>query len=189
VRDSRSQGREFDTKVWALRIALIAALAVLVAASSGIAALAFAITWGPNGVFLWLFMRGSLSLPRMLEPVHAIEPVVYRWLGVGLVKRIVATRLWPALNGFDVPPTAGSRQDFLNRTEIAARGAEVCHAATFALASLAALIFLAVGNATLAVWIIVGNIVLNGYPVMLQRCHRWRMQCIRGHTSCKCRLT
>jgi hypothetical protein len=171
------------TNVWLLRFAFFAVLVVLAAASSGMAALAFVVTSAANHLFLWLFMRGSLSLPRMLEPVHETEPVVYHWLGVGLVKRIVATRLWPVLIGFDLPPIAKNRQDLLNRIEIAARGAEVCHAATFAMASLVALVFLTVGNVTAAAWIAGCSLALDLYPVMMQRCHRWRVQWIRVQMS------
>jgi hypothetical protein len=183
VQASSSQRNALATKVWLLRFAFTAVLVVLAAASSGMAALAFAVSSGANLLFLRLFMRGSLSLPRVLEQVHEIEPVIYHWLGVGLVKRIVATRLWPVLIGFDPPPQSKSRQDLLNRTEMAARGAEVCHAATFALTSLVGLVFLSVDNVTAAVWIAGCSVVLDGYPVMMQRCHRWRVQCIRAQIS------
>jgi hypothetical protein len=83
------------------------------------------------------------------------------------------------VNGFDPPPKAKSRQELLDRTEQTARGAEICHLATFAFASLAMAIYLAVGSVSAAIWILVFNFLLNGYPVMLQRVHRWRIQQIR----------
>lgn len=177
---SKIRTRHVAVRVWALRIALILVIVILAMQTSGIAALAFAVAWGPNGLFLWLFMQGRLKLPRALEPIHPIEPVLYRWLGVGWVKRIVATPLWPQINGFDVPPKATNRRDLLNRTDLSAQGAEICHLATFVGASLIALLPLAAGNISVAVWIVVLNVVLNGYPVMLQRCHRWRIQRIRA---------
>jgi hypothetical protein len=80
-------------KVWGLRILVIASIVLLcLVAGSGAPALALALVWGPTGLFLLAFMRGALRLPRFLEPVKPFEPVLYRWLGVGLVKRIVATR-------------------------------------------------------------------------------------------------
>jgi hypothetical protein len=106
--------------------------------------------------------------------------LIYRWAGVGLIKRIVETRTWPMLGGFVPPPKAKNRQELLDRTEETARGAEICHAATFALASLVLLIFLAVGKIAATLWILAFNVLLNGYPVMLQRTHRWRIQQIRG---------
>jgi hypothetical protein len=48
------------------------------------------------------------------------------------------------------------------------------------LASLVLSIYLAVGNIAAATWILVFNIVLNGYPVMLQRSQRWRIQQVRA---------
>jgi hypothetical protein len=168
-------------KVWALRIAAIISIVFLCfLAGSGIPSLTLALVWGPNGLFLYAFMRGALQLPRFLEPVKPIEPVFYRWVGVGLVKRIVATRLWPMVNGFEPPPKLKNLQEFLDRTEHTARGAEICHAATFILASSIALICLAVGRISEALWILAFNLVLNGYPVMLQRVHRWRIQQVRA---------
>jgi hypothetical protein len=43
-----------------------------------------------------------------------------------------------------------------------------------------ALFYMAVGRFAEAAWIIAFNLVLNGYPVMLQRVHRWRIQKIRA---------
>ena len=149
-------------------------------AGSGIPASAFALVCGPNILFLSLFMRGALHLPRFLEPVKPIEPELYRWVGVGLVKKIVATRVWPMMWGFEPPPKLKNRQAFLDRTELAARGAEICHATTFILALFVALIFLVVGRISEALWILGFNLVFNGYPVMLQRVHRWRLQQVRA---------
>jgi hypothetical protein len=122
-------------------------------------------------------------LPQFLEAVHPIEPVIYRRLGVGLAKRIVETRLWPLLCGNEPPPTMKTRKELLEFSEQAARGAEICHAATLVLASLVSLIYLFVGNISAAAWILVFDLVLNGYPVMLQRSHRWRIQRIRARTQ------
>jgi hypothetical protein len=167
--------------VWALRITAVGGIVFLCfLARSGIPALASALAWGPNGLFLSLFMRGALHLPRFLEPVRPIEPVLYRWVGVGLVKQITATRVWPMMNGLEPPPKLKHRQEFLDRTEHSARGAEICHAATFVLAVFVALIFLVVGRISEALWILGFDLVLNGYPVMLQRVHRWRLQQIRA---------
>lgn len=166
--------------VWALRILAVVGIVFLCSLNgSGIPSLALGVVWVPNGLFLSAFMRGALHLPRFLEPVKPIEPVLYRWVGVGLVKRIVSNRLWPMMHGFEPPPKLKNRQEFLDRTEHAAKGAEICHGATFILAFFVALIFLAVGRISEALWILAFNLVLNGYPVMLQRVHRWRLQQVR----------
>ena len=152
-------------------------------AGSGFPAGAFALAWGPNGLFLSAFMRGALHLPRFLVPVRPIEPVLYRWVGVGLVKRIVATRIWPLLFCGKPPPKPRNRQELLDRTELSTKGADVCHGATFILAFFVALFYLAVGLFSEAVWIFAFNLLLNGYPVMLQRVNRWRVQQVRASTA------
>jgi Glycosyl-4,4'-diaponeurosporenoate acyltransferase len=168
-------------KVWGLRILLIVGIAFLCSlADSGNPALAFALAWGPNGLFLGAFTRGALHLPRLLEPVHPIEPVLYHRLGVRLVKRLVATRVWPMLVGIEPPPKPKNRHEFLDRIELSTKGAEICHGTTFVLAFAVALLCLAVGQISAAVWILVFNMALNGYPVMLQRSNRWRIHQIRA---------
>jgi hypothetical protein len=165
-----------------LRIFVIVGIAFLCwFADSGKPALAFALAWGPNGLFLVAFMAGALHLPRFLEPVHPVEPVLYRWLGVSVVKRLVATRVWPMLVGHEPPPKPQSRHEFLDRTELSTKGAEVCHGATLVLAFAVTLFCLAVGQISAAVWVLVFNMALNGYPVMLQRSNRWRIQQMRAN--------
>jgi Glycosyl-4,4'-diaponeurosporenoate acyltransferase len=171
-----------SVQLWGARIVFIGSLVVLpcVLAGSPFPAFAFALAWGPNGLFLWWFMRGVLHLPLFLVPVKPVEPVLYRWLGVGFVKRIVATPMWSLMNGQEPPPKPRNPQELLVRIDLSTRGAEVCHGATFLLVFLVALFFLAVGQFSEAVWLAAFNILLNGYPVMLQRANRWRVQHIRA---------
>src|SRR5690606_715566 len=142
----------------------------------------------PNGLFLIWLMRGALHLPGFLDSVHPVEPVLYRLVGVGFVKRIVATRVWPLMNGWEPPPKPRNRQDLMDRIESVTRGAEVCHGATFILASLVALFLLALGQFAEAAWIVAFNVLLNGYPVLLQRVNRSRVQQIRA-SKCRRELT
>lgn len=171
-------------QLWSLRVLFFVSLVVLpcALAGSGFPAFAFAVAWGPNGLFLVLFMRGALSLPCFLVSVKPVEPVLYRWLGVGFVKRIVATRIWPLMHGWTPPPKPRNHQELLERIESATIGAEVCHGATFILALLVSLFFLAVGQVSEALWIVAFNMLLNGYPVMLQRANRRRVHQIRAST-------
>lgn len=171
-------------KVWTFRILIIAAIVLLcVLAGSPLPSWGLAIAWGPNGLFLALFMSGRLRFPRLLEPVHSFEPVLHRWLGVGLVKRIVANRVWPMIHGFKPPEPPKNREEFMIRIELGMKGAEICHALTFILASGVAACYVAVGQSPVAVWIAVFNVLLNLYPVLLQRSNRWRMQEARAATS------
>ena len=176
--------RSLRAKIWGLRVLIIAGIVLLCSlARSAAPAGALALAWSPNGLFLLAFTRGALHLPRFLVPVRPIEPVLYRWLGVGLVKRIVATHTWPLLLGFEPSPKARNRQELLDRTALATEGAEVCHAATFVLASFVSLFYLAAGRHAEVAWIFVFNMLLTGYPVMLQRANRWRVQRIRASTQ------
>ena len=172
-----------SAQVWGLRIVAIGSIVFLCSlAGSPFPSWAFALAWSPNGLFLWAFMRGALHLPRFLVPVQPIEPVLYRWVGVGLVKRIVATRLWPLMIGFEPPPKPKNRKELLDRTELTSKGAEVCHGATFILVFFVAIFYLAVERFSEAMWVLAFNVLLNGYPVMLQRVHRWRVQQVRALT-------
>lgn len=170
-----------SAQVWGFRIVALVLLILLCAlAGSGVPTLAFAWAWGPNGLFLYLAMRGSLHLPQFLVPVREIEPALYRWLGVGFVKRIVATDMWPRFNGFPPPPKLANRQELLQRTEVATTVAEVCHGATFILASFVMLYYMIAERFSDALWVLAFNVVLNAYPVMLQRSNRWRVQHVRA---------
>ena len=172
-----------SAQVWGLRILVFASLIFLCSlAGSGIPAMAFGLTWGPNVLFLFLTMPGTLQLPRFLVPVQPIEPVIYRWVGVGLVKRIVATRMWSLLHGSEPPPKLRNRQDLLDRTERNTKDAEVCHGAAFILVSFLVLFYLVVGRFSDGVWSFAFNLLLNGYAVMVQRVNRWRVQQARAST-------
>jgi len=174
-----------STQLWGARILFFGSLVVLPCALAGspFPAFAFALAWGPNGLFFSWFMRGALHLPRSLVPVRPMEPVLYRWLGVGFVKRIASTRMWPLMHGQQPPPKPRNSQELLGRVDLSTRGAEVCHGATFMLDFLVALFLLAVGQYPEAVWIVAFNMLLNGYPVMLQRVNRWRVQKIREESA------
>lgn len=166
-----------SAQIWGVRlVAILTIIGLCALAGSGAPATAFALAWGPNGLFLYLFERGLLRLPRVLVPVHAREPVLYRWLGVGFVKHIVATRMWPLVLGFPPPPPLRQRAALLHRIDVATQGAEVCHGATFVLVLFVAWCYLMFGRTTVSAWMLALNVLLNAYPVMLQRANRWRVQ-------------
>jgi hypothetical protein len=174
-----------SAQVWGLWILVFVGIVVLPCslAGSGMPAMAFALAWGLNGLFVLLIARGVLHMPRFLVTVQPIEPVLYRWVGVGFVKRIVLTRTWALLIGLKPPPKPRNRQELLDRTEHTTKHAEVLHGATFILVSFVALLYLAVGLFSEAAWIVAFNVLLNGYPVMLQRVNRWRVQQVRASTA------
>ncbi len=173
-----------SARVWTLRVLVLTTLVLLcVLARSNVPALALALAWSPNGLFLFASTRGILVLPRALESVHPLEPVLYRRLGVQLVKRIVTTQEWPLLIGFEPLPKPKTREDFFDRTQRSAKGAEICHGATFLLACLVAVWYLVDGRISTAAWIMAFNVALNAYPVMLQRTTRWRVNRSRAFAT------
>lgn len=170
-----------------LRALLLVAIAFLcVLAGSFEPAIAFALTLGPSIVLVAAFFSGTLRFPSFLNSVHPLEPVLFRWLGVGVVKRIVATRIWPILVGVVPPPRPTGRADFLKSIELSTHGAEICHWPTFIIASGVSILCVVLGRKSLALWIMAFNVILNAYPIMLQRTNRWRLHSIRMHgTSAK----
>ena len=172
--------------IWSLRALFVAVLMLLcLSAGSGTPALAFGLTWGPNGLFLALYVKGVLRLPRFLRGVHRFEPVIYRWLGVGWIKRIVATETWPKVIGAQSPPKTFHREKLLDQTEHSTLSAETCHGWTFLLAGFIAIVCLFLGQTSIALWILSFNIILNGYPILLQRSNRWRVHRIRAKRPLK----
>jgi len=125
-------------------------------------------------------MVGALRLPRFLERVYPIEPALYRWVGVGLIKSIVTSRAWLMLVGLESPEKPTSRDALLERIELVTTGAEICHGAAFVVASSIALLCFAFGSISTAAWILAFNIALNEYSIMLQRSIRWRVRKLRG---------
>ena len=170
-----------SAKVWALRILFFAGLTLLCAlAGSGDPALAFCVICVPNVLFLAAFLAGVIHLPRTFEAVHPAEPLLYRRLGVGLVKRIAASRLYPMVVGSEPWPRIRNRPELLDRAEITMKVAEISHGVTLVLTIIAAIGFFSVGMTSMAAWILVLNVPFNAYPVMLQRSNRWRMQRLRA---------
>jgi hypothetical protein len=166
-----------SVKVWGLRLLIVIAIVFVCAISrSSAPALALMIVWGPMGLFYVGYTRGYLRLPRFLQRVRRLEPTIYRLLGVGLVKIIVANRLWPMVNGFDPPEQVKIGQDSLDRAEQRMVGAEVTHGTAFIVMLPIALCYLAANRIPESISILILNVVLHAYPVMLQRANRWRIQ-------------
>ena len=168
-----------SVQVWGIRLSLL----LLFLVDDGKPAMAFALSWGPNGLFLYLLQRRLLKLPSFLVPVHSTEPTLYRRLGVNFVKRIVVTRLWHLVVGVETPVKPRHRRELLDQTKNTTLGAEVCHGATLVLIFMVALCYVAVGRYSGAVWISAFNVALNGYPVMLQRVNRFRVAQIRARAT------
>jgi hypothetical protein len=165
---------------WLLRLLVFGGIALLCLWTHSVApAIGFALTWFPNYPLILVASIGALRLPRRLVTVHAIEPVLYSWAGVGLVKTVVTSRAWRLLVGLEAPRAQTSRREHLQRVEMLTMGAEVVHGTAFIFAASIALICAVTGKGSVALWIAAFNIGLNIYPVMLQRATRWRLQQLR----------
>lgn len=81
-----------NTHVWLWRLSMVLALLGLcLIAGSGLPALAFALAWGLNGVFLGVVQTRFISADRKLGLVTDMEAKTYRWLGADMAKALVAS--------------------------------------------------------------------------------------------------
>ena len=181
ARPYRDSGDSLPTTAWVLRAFVVLAIVFLCLIDGSLRpAIAFALALVPGILLVAAVLAGAFRFPGFLNAVHPLEPVLYRWLGVGLVKRIVATRIWPVLVGVVPPPRPAGRLAFLAAIEASTQGAEICHWPPLVLASAVAIFCLVLGNNSLAVWILAFNVLLNAYPIMLQRSNRWRAHRLRS---------
>src|SRR5690348_4137553 len=120
----RASGMSLRAKAWMIRAFVVATIGLLcVIAGSFHPAFAFGIALVPSMLCVAAFMAGALRFPRFLSSVHSIEPVLYSAAGVGLVKRIIATPVWPVFVGVIPPPRPTDRTDFLDYIEHSTEGA------------------------------------------------------------------
>ncbi len=139
--------------------------------------------WGPIYPMIGAASIGLLRLPRALYRVRSVEPMLYRWAGVGIAKWLVTSRGWALLVGLEPPKGLVHRQEVLDRAEFLTTGAEISHFGAFLFASLVSVFCLVVGWRSAAAWTLALNVALNGYPILLQRSNRWRLQAIRARSA------
>jgi hypothetical protein len=137
---------------------------------------ALVIVWAP------MTALGTVShvLPvRLPDRFHRLRPFeldgrVYERLGVRLAKRLARRGpiSWfnPALH---VPPERDAAS--LERLESKMREAEASHAVLFVIGLVTAAAMAGLGCIAGAAWVVVFDVLLNGYPVMLQRYNRARL--------------
>jgi hypothetical protein len=100
---------------------------------------------------------------------------LYRWMGVHIFKRLMASRLWRAFNP-DFRWTG--RQTGLAAWKQTTCDAETAHALVFVLVLLITGYVAGKGWLSTAGWLLLFNILINGYPVMLQRLNRARIEMV-----------
>lgn len=139
---------------------------------------AFLINWL---VMSWVAIMGQfVTFPSLPSIWYAIKPFersgrVYEQLGVALFKKIVRrgpfTVFSPALR-FPAEKTASA----LSNLENEMRKAETSHTAIFFMILLLNIHPLIKGWFDAIAWLLLFNILFNGYPVMLQRYNRIKIQ-------------
>ncbi len=102
---------------------------------------------------------------------------LYEWLGIRFCKRLLSSRVWRAFNpGFQFNQQ-GSRM--LPALAQALRDAETGHALGFLGMSMLAGYAVSQRWWDTAGWLFLFNVFINGYPIMLQRYNRARLEHIR----------
>jgi hypothetical protein len=139
---------------------------------------AFLINWL---VMSWIAMMGQfVTFPTFPSTYYEIKPFeqsgqVYERLGVSLFKKIVRrgpfTVFSPTLR-FPAEKTASA----LRNLEDEMRKAETSHTVIFCMILLLSIYPLIKGWFDAIAWLLLFNILFNGYPVMLQRYNRIKIQ-------------
>jgi hypothetical protein len=159
----------------------VAAVAWLIGALLGFDSFAFA--WTVHFMMMaWMAAALDVLQPCLASSWYRVrrwEPPIYRRLGVWQFMRLLRRIGWErAMRGKQ--PFDGSRSA-LPALERRTRLSEFGHTILAVAGTVLALVAAAVGAWQSFVWFLVLNVVLHGYPVLLQRALRHRLQRIR-HT-------
>ena len=134
---------------------------------------AFAVTWIPNGFMVVIFPRWPINLTEGYYIVRPFEIRLYQKLGIRIFKRILQNRIYRAI----VPEFHSlSKRNSLDMLDQTMRNAETAHVLTFIGVLLLTGYALLHQEFKFFLWIAGLNIMINGYPVMLQRYNRDRLQ-------------
>lgn len=137
---------------------------------------AFVVVWAPMA---WLGTIGRVVRPRLPDAYHRIRAVeadgrCYDRLGVGVAKRLLRRGPFAAFNP-DLHLPSEPTPERISLLDQRMRDAEASHAILFVV-SLAVALHAAIRGWWAAALATVGfDVVMNGYPVMLQRANRARL--------------
>ncbi len=173
-------------------VVLIAATAVLIAVlawatwafdRTGLA-FAFVVVWAP---MTWLGTIGRVVTPRLPDRWHELRGFeldgrLYERLGVRIVKRLLRRGPLAAFNPHLHLPAERTPQQ-LAQLDQRMRDAEASHAILLFVTLTAAVVSAAELRWATAAWILSFDVLLNGYPVMLQRYNRALLRRRFGATS------
>ncbi len=167
-----------DSRIWpyyflTTLIAVVGSTALVLA---GLTTLAIA--WTLNFSVIGIVMGLAPSLRRragawFVSRVSEAALPRYEWLGVRRFSRLFPVRRSPRVR------LEGGRGG-LGILDARSRAAEISHGLIFLVLALAAGICALIGELRVAAWTTVLNTILNGYPVLLQRYTRARLQRVRA---------
>ncbi|MEX2281742.1 MAG: hypothetical protein WEE89_04555 [Gemmatimonadota bacterium] len=127
----------------------------------------------------------SVQLPGSYYRLRRLERggAIYRYLGIRFFKRLMTSKLYRRINpDFRFRQWSDSPRDLLDRMQ----SAEGAHLTAFLLMLTCSCVGLAMGSVRAAFWLFVFNLIGNGYPVMLQRYNRGRLERITARTRIPC---
>jgi hypothetical protein len=135
--------------------------------------LALAFNFAVSG---WIVLLSKVLRIRPPTPdcgISSGERRLYEALGVRVFKRFLRSGWYGSIWG----PALGKSAKAASLEVLAAdmRSAEIAHAIAFALVCLFSLFVLTTGRWSAAFWLVLCNILINAYPVMLQRYNRHRI--------------
>jgi hypothetical protein len=173
-------------------VAVVAATSVLVVALVGLASLLGAASAGFALGLLWLTMCWltvvswvvPLRLPAGYFELRGFEHQggLYRRFGVTVAKRLLRRGPMTLFNpGLKLPATRDAAG--LARLDRSMRGVETNHLILFVIGLAVAGHGLARRWWGAAGWSLLGNLVINGYPVLLQRYNRGRLAGLRARLA------
>lgn len=136
-------------------------------------AFAFVVVWAP---MTWLGTISRVVTPRLPDRWHELRGFeldgrLYERLGVRVVKRLLRRGPLAAFNPHLHLPAERTPQQ-LAQLDQRMRDAEASHAILLIVTLAAAVVSAVGGGWTTAAWIVSFDLLLNGYPVMLQRYNR-----------------
>ena len=123
----------------------------------------------------------ALRLPDWYFRLHAVEREwIYEAVGVKLFKRLMRSRVYRRVNpGFRLSGGRRGLDDLLQTMQ----SSEAAHALVFVTVGAFVVVALVMNWLDAAVWLMLCNVLFNGYPVMLQRYNRRRLQRVLMQTG------
>ena len=130
--------------------------------------------WAP---MVWVGIISRFATPHLPGWLHELRGFeqggarIYELLGVRVAKAVLRRGLLARFNP-DLHLPVERTPEQLAHLDQRMRDAEASHALLFGATAGMAVVAFARGDRTAARWMLAGNVVMNGYPVMLQRYNR-----------------